>query len=69
MLGRVEACCRHLLGHRIPDTIRHTLTERTRGRLDSGSLVELRMPGGDAVKLAEFLHLIEREIKAGKMKP
>jgi hypothetical protein len=69
MLGSIEAGGSHLLGHREADAIGHTLSERASGRLDSGSLMELRVTRCDAVELTEFLHLIERKIEPGKVQP
>jgi len=69
VLGSVEASGSHLLGHRKSHAIGHTLAERTGGRLDSGSLMELRVSRSDAVELAEFLHLIERKVEPGKVQP
>ena len=69
VLGSVEASGSHLLRHRESHAIGHTLAERTSGRLDSRSLMELRVSGSDAVELTEFLHLIERKVEAGKVQP
>ena len=59
VLRSIEAGCGHLLGHCETDTIGHTLAERAGSRLDTGSLMELRVTRSDAVELTEFLNLIE----------
>jgi len=67
VLGSVEPRGGHLLRHGIADGIGDSLTERARGCLDARSLVKFGMAGGDAVKLAELLHLIKRQVESGEM--
>ena len=69
VLGRVETRGRHLAGERHTDGVADALTQRTGGRLDAGSLTELRMARGDAVQRAELAHLLERHVVPTQVQP
>jgi hypothetical protein len=59
----------HLSRKRIANSIGDSLAERTGRGLNTVSFIEFRVPWCLTVELAEVLHLIERKIVAGKVKP
>jgi len=69
VLGGVETSGRHLAGERHADGVADALAEGARGRLDAGSLTELRMARCDTVQRAELAHLLERHVVAAEVQP
>jgi len=66
---RVEPGGGHLLRDGEADRIRDALAERSCGGLDARGVAKLRVARRPALKLAEVLHRIQREIKPGEMQP
>ena len=59
--GPIVSCRIPLRGDRHSDTRRHTLPQRTRGRLDPRRFTQFRMPGAGAVQLSEIAQIVERD--------
>mmetsp|Transcript_16726 Transcript_16726/g.39386 ORF Transcript_16726/g.39386 Transcript_16726/m.39386 type:complete len:450 (-) Transcript_16726:31-1380(-) len=68
VLGCVKLSGSHLLRNSVTNGVSNTLAERSRGGFHAWALVELGVPGGDRVQLAEGLDLIQRD-HAGHVQP
>ena len=69
MLRGVESCGSTLAGNRVANRIAHSLTKRTRGRLDARRFAKLRMTRRHGMQLTEIFQIVARNSVAGKVQP
>jgi hypothetical protein len=60
VLWRIETRFAHFRRNRVAYRIGHALPKGSRSRFNAGGFVKFRMPGSDAVKLAEVSDLFQR---------
>ena len=63
----VELCGEAALGDRHSNTVRESLAERTRGRLDTRGEAVLRMPRRERAPLAERFQVVDGEPVPGEV--